>query len=70
MGRVRRVRAGSGFVSAAELVDSSALLDSGDLVTAQSRLHRDGYLLLRDFLPAARVLQVMNGVMNGLTLVT
>lgn len=54
----RRVKAGSGTVTAADMVDSSALLQSGQLEAAQQRLAKDGYLLLRGYLPAARVSMV------------
>ena len=57
----RQVRAGKGLVSAAEMADSSALLQQGDLTAAKRRLHIDGYLLLRHFLSAAPVVEVGKG---------
>ena len=52
--RPRQVRAGSGNVTAAQMVDSSPLLQSGQIEAARQRLTRDGYLLLRGYLPPAR----------------
>lgn len=49
------VKAGSGIVTAAPMTDSTTLLRSGQVEAAQQRLARDGYLLLRGYLPAARV---------------
>lgn len=49
------VKAGSGVVTASQMTDSTALLHSGQIEAAQQRLARDGYLLLRGYLPAARV---------------
>ena len=61
---VRQVRAGSALVNAAEMVDSSRLLEEGDVTAASSRLQRDGYLLLRGYLPAAKVLEVTKNCCN------
>ncbi|DBA84158.1 TPA: hypothetical protein ACH3X1_006625 [Trebouxia sp. C0004] len=49
------IKAGNGKVSAAQMIDSSALLQSGQVEAAQQRLAKDGYLLLRGYLPTARV---------------
>lgn len=49
------IKAGNGTVSAAHMVDSGALLRSGQVEAAQQRLAKDGYLLLRNYLPTARV---------------
>lgn len=54
----RAVKAGSGVVSASPMADSSCLLKSGQLDIARTRLARDGYLLLRGYLPKGNVLQV------------
>ena len=53
------VKAGVGTVSAAQMVDSSALLQAGQIRAARDRLARDGYLLLRGYLPAAELSQVL-----------
>ncbi len=52
------IKAGNGKVTAAQMVDSSALLQSGQIEVAQQRLARDGYLLLRGYLPTAKVAKV------------
>ncbi|KAA6426637.1 MAG: hypothetical protein FRX49_03747 [Trebouxia sp. A1-2] len=48
------IKAGSGKVIAAQMIDSSALLLSGQVEAAQQRLAKDGYLLLRGYLPTAK----------------
>lgn len=53
-----RIKAGNGKVTAAQMVDSSALLQSGQIEAAQQRLAKDGYLLLRGYLPTAKVAEV------------
>ena len=52
------IKAGNGKVPAAQMVDSSALLQSGQIEAAQQRLAKDGYLLLRGYLPTAKVAEV------------
>ena len=52
------IKAGNGRVTAAQMIDSSALLQSGQVEAAQQRLAKDGYLLLRGYLPTARVSEV------------
>ncbi len=52
------IKAGNGKVTAAQMVDSSALLQSGQIEAAQQRLAKDGYLLLRGYLPTAKVAEV------------
>lgn len=52
------IKAGSGKVIAAQMIDSSALLLSGQVEAAQQRLAKDGYLLLRGYLPTAKVSEV------------
>lgn len=52
------IKAGNGKVTAAQMIDSSALLQSGQVEAAQQRLAKDGYLLLRGYLPTARVSEV------------
>lgn len=52
------VKAGSGWVTASPMVDSSVLLKASSLEAARQRLAKDGYLLLRGYLPEHRVLQV------------
>ena len=52
------IKAGNGKVTAAQMVDSSALLQSGQIEAAQQRLAKDGYLLLRGYLPTAKVAAV------------
>ena len=47
----RQVKAGVGTVEAAQMVDSSPLLLEGQTQAAKERLARDGYLLLRNYLP-------------------
>ncbi len=52
------IKAGNGRVTAAQMIDSSALLQSGQVEAAQQRLAKDGYLLLRGYLPTAKVSEV------------
>ena len=54
----RQVKAGVGTVEAAQMVDSSPLLLEGQTQAAKERLARDGYLLLRNYLPADRLSKV------------
>ncbi|KAL3131169.1 hypothetical protein ABBQ38_000473 [Trebouxia sp. C0009 RCD-2024] len=53
----RQVKAGVGTVEAAQMVDSAQLLLDGQTQAAKERLARDGYLLLRNFMPADRLSQ-------------
>lgn len=55
----RQVKAGEGFVDAAPMVDSSALLQAGQIEKIKERLCRDGYLLLCSYLPADKALQAI-----------
>lgn len=57
--QIQLVKAGAGVVNAAKMVDSSSLLHDGQIEAARNRLARDGYLLLRGFLPAAELSQVL-----------
>lgn len=57
----RQVKAGVGTVEAAQMVDSAQLLLDGQTQAAKERLARDGYLLLRNFMPADRLSQVLPG---------
>ena len=52
------VKAGVGTVEAAQMVDSSPLLLEGHIDAAKERLARDGYLLLRGYLPADKCCKV------------
>ena len=52
------IKAGNGKVTAAQMIDSNALLQSGQVEAAQQRLAKDGYLLLRGYLPTAKVSEV------------
>lgn len=55
----RQVTAGVGTVEAAQMVNSTPLLLNGQTHAAKERLARDGYLLLRNYLPADRLSQVL-----------
>lgn len=55
----KRVMAGTGEVLAADMADSTPLLVSQAWGDLRGRLQRDGYLLLRDVLPASDVLKVL-----------
>lgn len=56
----RAVMAGTGEVLAADMADSTALLQRQDWKGLRRRLQRDGYLLLRGVLPASTVLKVIH----------
>ncbi|KAL3139238.1 hypothetical protein ABBQ32_006007 [Trebouxia sp. C0010 RCD-2024] len=62
----RQVKAGVGTVEAAQMVDSTPLLLDGQNHAAKERLARDGYLLLRNFLPADRLSQAHAFLLNEL----
>ena len=53
-----QVMAGKGLVTAWPMLDSSSLLADEDWVQLQSKLQRDGYLLLRGALDRASVQEV------------
>ena len=55
----RTVMAGTGEVLAADMANSTALLQRQDWKALRRRLQRDGYLLLRGVLPASTVLEVL-----------
>ena len=63
--QIQLVKAGAGVVNAAKMVDSSSLLHDGQIEAARNRLARDGYLLLRGFLPAAELSQVLLSFLLG-----
>lgn len=56
--RYRQVMAGTGKVETTQMIDSAPLLQAGQIAAAKERLARDGYLLLRNFLPAERLSEV------------
>lgn len=59
----RPVKAGNGWVTAGPMTDSSSLLRDGQLDTARQRLAKDGYLMLRQYLPQDAVLEVCSSLL-------
>jgi hypothetical protein len=62
---VRTVMAGTGEVLAADMADSTPLLQQLDWDGLLQRLQQDGYLLLRGVLPANTVLKVHYGLLTA-----
>jgi hypothetical protein len=59
LAHTRIVMAGTGEVLAADMLDSTPLLQRQDWDALLQRLQQDGYLLLRGVLPASTVLKVL-----------
>ena len=57
--------AGTGEVLAADMADSTGLLQRQDWKGLRRRLQRDGYLLLRGVLPVSTVLKVIKLLSSG-----
>ncbi len=49
------------------MVDSSSLLDAGDLAGLKSRFESDGYLFIREFIPKRAVLRARNEIVKVLS---
>lgn len=66
----RAVMAGTGEVLAADMADSTLLLQLQDWKGLRRRLQRDGYLLLHGVLPASTVLKVLQRLMAPVLLLS